>query len=1015
MSIPPDITFPSNNSPNLPQHSKGYEKSDRSNKTLQEIAIDNAKSAPTPQNVHRALIPNAPISQEKNEIIERQEAVLEEIRKLFGEVPSGNHVPFQNNNDVPVNDTIPISPGIDDKDLVLTTPSSQSSLPPVHDKTLPSSDRTRSDLVVYASQFVSGTMGATDEAFHMLGMFLEQGTRNSAVKHELHTAAIKHMLDHEDVSSRVFQNVLLTLFTPPDLEEKVRSAFSDPEIMDSPHLVRTRLESIFQEHSSILQQASHIVRTLLIDEKSRYLDPEWEKRRVSPEHLSQILYSLPGSLCVIKDQAQLQHAIQKIQDETLNDLDTFFVRASTKARSEAAKNFSDLLQSLPSHSSISGFTPEESQRYATLKDQVSDIENKYKTLQEAERNNAHTMTPEEKSVLHDFSVLEEKLSQSMNTSIAISKDQKQFLDGVKKGIHDLENQSYEIAQNAFRKFISLLKSFQVPDTTIRHIENKCASFLETIPSRMHELRAEMIHARKEWNPNKLSEFTYHVAPRATELTKEKKALVEVTSAYRAAGPAYSSTMPRNRTHDTTCVANFFHTISSPISQSDKELIPSCEATRSAIPVEFTQKDRTERALCTQKHIVQIIHAHAKKQVEKALENELDRDDILEGRQPVIVRQTLLTLLTPDIGRKLGGYAGIVDLADNERALLDETLDAINAIQGQNGSIEVPDPNNPEHTVKIQITYDILPFNVPSNKLNDSYRSSFIGKSLVYHSRAENMIAQSLQKLANQGKQRIQEINAQLENIVDNDFLQEEEKKELQGLHALLQEASHKRKELSKKIHKTGKLPDSKGIKAWQKASDVHAAKLQELMSQQEMSPAMKEYLKLIFEKSLLDDLIEDTQNLHATGIHKGSNAHSQLRFAFSSRIILLSSLLGYGTHFCCRSGKDRTGMADDEEKLLYGEVVAEYRLPSFLEQTSWETHIANRKRVTMESGNSLFNTRANLGGVAWWTIGGCRMHFGSGEDAQELHRQYDTAQSASKLFKRPKLHTSYKPASNQKI
>lgn len=653
-------------------------------------------------------------------------------------------------------------------------------------------------------------------------------------------------------------------------------------------------------------------------------------------------------------------------------------------RTTILKRFAMMLKEIPLNPAISGISHEESFRYLELQARL-------------EKEGEIPLTYQERQ---EFALLEKKINEALATTIAFSKEQKKFFKGTKEAIHSLQEEAQKLAQKSLkscRELVEVEAGVKVP------------AFEAQVIALANSLRAEMIHARKEWNPKKPTEFDYVMKGVPNDLGEVS--VVGIKSSFVAAGPAYSSTMPRNRTHTMTSVANFFKTTAS-VASGDISFLQPIVATRSATPVEFAQDDKRERAFCTQKHLRQIAEANAEMQIQAAFKNMTpeQRQAVRDGKLSIPVRVNYAALLSPDMGRQLLGMMNKIPLADNERVLLDETLEAANLVNKQSGEVFLSDPDNPNEKMRVKIGYSIRVMNFPGNKLHDAYKALPGISLLVKHSKAEEETNASIAELLKDSKKERTRLLADIENGLKG--LTAEEQQEIHAIRELQLSANRARLELSKQLKSQKTVPTGAKLREWQTREDSHALLLRKIASENRPESIQK-VAKSMVTLAFLEGLEADIQDLQASGLHDRPEALGGNRYALNSRIVLLSSLLGQGTHFGCRSGKDRTGLLDDQVKLLFGMSAASYRLISFMEEHTHPNYVANRLTVVEEAGNALFNTKANLGGVPWWTIGGCRLDVGTSEEAVRLRQALDEKQSASKLFERPKIKGVFVPAAQR--
>lgn len=89
--------------------------------------------------------------------------------------------------------------------------------------------------------------------------------------------------------------------------------------------------------------------------------------------------------------------------------------------------------------------------------------------------------------------------------------------------------------------------------------------------------------------------------------------------------------------------------------------------------------------------------------------------------------------------------------------------------------------------------------------------------------------------------------------------------------------------------------------------------------------------ELQYEKKILNDSAKQIRDLWITGDYRAANKNP---YAMPARVALIAYKLGFMTSFNCKSGKDRTGVADAEIKNLAAYIEVNRRIPPLHEKMS---------------------------------------------------------------------------------
>lgn len=678
-----------------------------------------------------------------------------------------------------------------------------------------------------------------------------------------------------------------------------------------------------------------------------------------------LFQEMPGALC-------RQGLFREMDDESFRRL----VHLCEDAKERFIQCAVSTLKGLSHNAQLIGFSQPDALLYDSLMKKMEKLTKAVSQDQEAIDTCSRELTN-----------LSQKISAKLSSSLLYSKELKLELIQSKEAIlaltkemeHHFQQICLSLIQDPFFQKVSEEKRslFVTGLQKMFHVE-------------MNKERSRILLSAKEWDRDLRTNFPYAVQHRLREAM-----VAGFTSSFRAAGPAYCSQLPRNRTPDHTTLINFFYTAFN--DRAESLLHMSVESTRSGTIVESSQVDQTLRHACTLKHIQQLATTHA----EHALENmRLSQGVKLEGhgteQEPYRLPITLVTLLTPDLFLHIKTMLGKSPLADDGRAHLDELIRIYEEYQRHPLRVTVG-----KEATCFEIDFRYL--NVPSKNDYDERRQSRFFKGAVRHAKGERVLQQSVRALlVDAGKYRTSlNLPVQLQSSAEQEVLR--------LIKTKMDEKETLRRKLSKIISSTGRAPDKELIQQWQKMSDALIASIDTEQGRSDCSLELKNALSRCLKASLIQDLICDLQELVGSRIYQDISKMDGNRFGFVARILMLTGLMSQVGHFCCNSGKDRTGLLDDELKLLLAETSASERLPAWFEQISWRHHRLNRKNVLEQAGSSLFIPKANIGNLAWLNLRGNRPVLPKAVTAEEkqeeraLDEAYNRVEAASSITMKVEL------------
>lgn len=647
---------------------------------------------------------------------------------------------------------------------------------------------------------------------------------------------------------------------------------------------------------------------------------------------------------------KLFHSLSSRLSQRLPEIPKTKIDQACERHKEAfLKTMADLLASLPCNGQLVGHSQEVSQAYHQLTQRVQQPLSFNEMIPFQERMKAVLST----------------MSATLSSPLVFSQKLKSELVKAKAEILFLMKTSSSHFQKACTHLIQEPLFASLSDQERSHLLHQLEHDLS---HEMNQERGRILLSSKEWDQRTETRFSFSILSRFKEREEHR-----FSSGFRAAGPAYPSQMPRNRTPDQMKLINFFFT-----SFHDRENSPlhlEVTATRSGTMTESNQTNNTVRHNCTIKNIEQLAYTHA--------QATLLRDDIpLQGagtkEKPYLLPLTLITLLTPDFSVHLKTLLHKSPLADDGRRHLSDLLQIFDEYRKKPLVVQISGK---------WVQMDFRYYNLPSKNDYDERRASLFGSMLVHHTKSDLSIRENMKKL-------LLEATAYADSLMKDPL-----PLELLPLMRLLERKKELRQIISRHVMET-KCPPSLEIKQeWTATNDQILDLIKRDIDDRTLTPILTKYLRGLLIQDLRDDLAE----LTSSQLYKDVQKMDGNRFGFGARLIMLSALLGQACHFSCNSGKDRTSLQDDELKLLMAETSLSCRLPAWFEQVGLRHHRINRKQVLEQAGNAMFNPKANIGHVAWLNLRGNRVTLPlpkSPEEQEEdraLNQAYDSIESASMI------------------
>lgn len=547
--------------------------------------------------------------------------------------------------------------------------------------------------------------------------------------------------------------------------------------------------------------------------------------------------------------------------------------------------------------------------------------------------------------LEQKAVAEQSLHEALSSKITGSPNDAKAIRTAK---HELQG-AERFCERASLAFLEELKEAVQNDPNLSPSEKEAivkelTQIGKEVRVRVGRAREDILHNQAEWTtPNQ--EYRFDTLAR-------DGSHIQGASLFTPAGPAKSSSCARNQPTDQAIVPNFFRTMLR---------LPGREnalcATRSAISVEFGVNDPAERMATTIENEKKILEVHAKDALERNAGAGMSAD------KPLELDYQHVMLLTPDMSRHILHSMGqfspkSVFRADDERLLVEENIRANEHLNGQVMEVQIGGQTR-------YVKFNISTFNIPSNRLHQklTYSAKGAGRLLRRHKMTDNANLVAFESMTEKYNKVV---NDKTNEVVD---LVHSAPPEIgNGLIRLQRDKRRIRQQMTDQYILKGKPVPAELLHEY----SLHADGLANLIKGLSQDDSTRGLAQAFQEYEELRDLHADLNEMIQTKAYNHAEVLDGNRYAIGSRIIALGQRLEIATHFGCRSGKDRTGLQDEDVKQLEAEIVAEGRVPSYLEAEKWDSHIENQHKMLKTSGNGIFNTIANIGIQAWGIGGGRR-------------------------------------------
>nr|MBA2726614.1 hypothetical protein [Parachlamydiaceae bacterium] len=418
----------------------------------------------------------------------------------------------------------------------------------------------------------------------------------------------------------------------------------------------------------------------------------------------------------------------------------------------------------------------------------------------------------------------------------------------------------------------------------------------------------------------------------------------------AAGPAYASSAPKNRSVEFATVTNFL-----------KTEYTNFSATRSGTICEFDVKDVTERKAVARKLALQVLEWHANDYID-------NNPDKIKKSGKIVIPFLWASLLTDSDAfsyfhkfafesakQNLG-----VTAADNETLLLEDTIDALKDLPVKIITIDGKE---------IEIEFDVRIWNSSCNQWTTT-----LGR-VKSEGSVEKPINEKTESLF---KQDVDKYESDINNQIQDKKFAQLDPQLIEKINILSTKKANARQNLLNKsnTYSITKLvsyvlfrnyePDLKA--EYENAGKELASLINDNSTQGELP---KEYVELIAKREDALDLMFQIRQIRILGLVAGSEGLDHNYHVSSSLGMALASCLGYQIQFGCRSGKDRTAFADIEVKLrLQARKKLGWHVPFWLLER--QDFIDNyREEFWKKSGNLDVVHAANQGGAIGANIINC--------------------------------------------
>jgi hypothetical protein len=373
-----------------------------------------------------------------------------------------------------------------------------------------------------------------------------------------------------------------------------------------------------------------------------------------------------------------------------------------------------------------------------------------------------------------------------------------------------------------------------------------------------------------------------------------------------------------------------------------------KALRHGINSAFGIKDKTERETANVNRAKEIIKAAVVSdpaKLEKAIK---------EGK--IEINLNSISLVTPDELRPIGNLFKKGIKKDNEKAMLNEQLEAWKKLDGKENTIKVKDKNGKEYEIKVKT--NILAFNFGVNQGAVGKLSSIIGG----WGNSDITNSQSMNKLFGLSSKQLNDA------LAANEMLKNLEETGIGGI-------SHKEYEQNKSNL-------IKQAPVYKEFGGVVGNKLKELDTK--LKTATKdEAIEIKQKMDIIEQLSNQIKEIWDNKSYKKSGGDP---YKMVARIAVLTNYLDDTVAFNCKSGKDRTGELDVEAKFLSLMINKNNgKVPSYNKKLTDDEKKIFRE-IALNSGNlEMQKYNVSAGGFKLEGVDAITERLG-GKDAKEVHR-----------------------------
>lgn len=375
-----------------------------------------------------------------------------------------------------------------------------------------------------------------------------------------------------------------------------------------------------------------------------------------------------------------------------------------------------------------------------------------------------------------------------------------------------------------------------------------------------------------------------------------------------------------------------------------------KALRHGINSAFGIKDKTERETANLNRSKEIIKASVVSdpvKLEKAIK---------EGK--IEINLNSISLVTPDELRPIGNLFKKGIKKDNEKAMLNEQLEAWKKLDGKENTIKVKDKNGKEHEIKVKT--NILAFNFGVNQGGVGKLSSIIGG----WGNSDITNSQSMNKLFGLSNKQLKDA------LAANEMMKQ------------LDETGFGSGNMSDKEYEENKASLMKKAPVFKDFGGVVGNKLKELDSK--LKTATKE--EAIQIKQKMDTIEQLSNQIKEIWDNKSYKKSGGDPYKMVARIAVLTNYLDDTVAFNCKSGKDRTGELDVEAKFLSLMINKNNgKVPPYNKKLTDDEKKIFRE-IALNGGNlEMQKYNVSAGGFKLEGVDAITERLG-GKDAKEVHR-----------------------------